>query len=174
MLLEIFIYGASGSVCTYAVQLAKFFRATVTGVCSGANLNLIKSLGADKVIDYTKEGYTTNLEMYDLIFIAVDKFPFSVSNKFLNKTGVYLNIATPVKNLHMLWTSLTTKKKIIVGENPAESSEDLIFLKRLVEAGVLKVVIDRSYRLENMVEAHQYVDKGHKKGNVVITVNGAK
>lgn len=173
---KVLIYGASGSVGTYAVQLAKYFGAEVTGVCSSTNLDLVKSLGADKVIDYTEGDYTgrrttKKLEMYDVIFLAVDKCPFSVCNKCLNKEGVYLNVTSPVKSLPMLWTSMTSKKKIIMGENSPESAEALIFLKGMVEAGSLKPVIDRSYTLDQIVEAHRYVDKGHKKGNVVITVN---
>lgn len=168
---KVLIYGASGSVGTYAVQLAKYFGAEVSGVCSSTNLDLVKSLGADKVIDYTEGDYTKKLEMYDMIFLAVDKWPFSVCNRFLDKEGVYLNVTGPVKSLPMLWTSMTSKKKIIVGESPPESAEDLKFLKGLVEAGTLKPVIDRSYTLDQIVEAHKYVDKGHKKGNVVIKVN---
>lgn len=168
---KVLIYGASGSVGTYAVQLAKYFGTEVTGVCSSANLALVKSLGADKVIDYTEADYIKKLGMYDIIFLAVDKCPFSVCNKSLDKKGVYLNVTAPVKSLQMIWTSMTSKKKIIVGESPPELAEDLIFLKGLVEAGTLKPVIDRSYTLDQIVEAHRYVDKGHKKGNVVITMN---
>jgi NADPH:quinone reductase-like Zn-dependent oxidoreductase len=167
---KVLVYGASGSVGTYAVQLAKYFGAIVSGVCSRSNIDLVKSLGAAKVIDYTDGDYTKKLEMYDVIFIAVDKCPFSVCTKFMNDEGVYLNVTAPVKSLQMLWTSMTSKKKIFVGENPRETADDLIFLKDLVEAGVLKPVIDRSYPLDEIVEAHRYVDKGHKKGNVVITV----
>ena len=168
---KVLIYGASGSVGTYAVQLAKYFGAEVTGVCSSTNLALVKSLGADKVIDYTESNWTKRLEMYDMIFLAVDKCPFSVCNKSLHKEGVYLNVTSPIKSLPMLWTSMTSKKKLIMGETPPGSAEELAFLKGLVEAGTLKPVIDRSYTLDQIVEAHRYVDKGHKKGNVVITVN---
>ena len=168
---KVLIYGASGSVGTYAVQLARYFGAEVTGVCSSTNLDLVKALGADKVIDYTDGDFTAKLERYDIIFLAVDKCPFWICNKHLNKEGIYLNVTAPVKSLGMMWTSMTSKKKIFVGENSIESAQDLRYLKGLVEAGILKPVIDRNYTLDQIVEAHRYVDKGHKKGNVVITVN---
>ena len=167
---KVVVYGASGSVGTYAVQLARHFGAEVTGICSTANLGLVKSLGADRVIDYTKADYIQKLEMYDIIFIAVDKWPFSFCNQYLKKNGVYLNVTMPVKSLSMLWTSMTTQKKIIVGHNPPEKAEDLVFLKRLVEESIIKPVIDKKYPLDQIIEAHRYVDQGHKKGNVVITV----
>jgi NADPH:quinone reductase-like Zn-dependent oxidoreductase len=168
---KVLVYGASGSVGTYAVQLAKYFGAEVTGVCSTANLELVRSLGADKVIDYTTEDFSKNGEIYDVIFVAVDKSSFSACMKSLKKDGIYLNVTTPLPSIQMLWTKMTSNKKLMLGENPPESAEDLAFLKELVEAGKLKPVIDRRYRLEQIVEAHRYVDKGHKKGNVVITVN---
>ena len=167
---KVLIYGASGSVGTYAVQLAKYFGAEVTGVCSTTNLELVKSLGADKVIDYTVADFTKDFETYDVIFIAVDKCSFSTCMRFLKEEGTYLNVTTPVKSFRMLWTSMTSGKKLMIGEKPPENAEDLIFLKELVEAGKIKPVIDRLYPLEQIVEAHRYVDKGHKKGNVVITV----
>jgi len=167
---QVLIYGASGSVGTYAVQLAKYFGAEVTGVCSGKNKDLVKSLGADKVIDYTTGDFADQLEQYDMIFLAVNKWPFSDCKKYLKEEGVYVNVTDPIMNLSMLWTSLTSKKKIIMAENPPDSAEDLTFLKELVEAGTLKPVVDRKYTLDQIVEAHRYVDKGHKKGNVVVTV----
>jgi NADPH:quinone reductase-like Zn-dependent oxidoreductase len=167
---KVLIYGASGSVGTYAVQLANYFGAHVTGVCSSKNLDLIQSLGAHRVVDYTGPDYTQQLEVYDVILVAVDQCPFWVCNQHLNKEGIYLNVSAPVRSLFMLWTSLTGRKKIIVGEKPAESAQDLVFLKGLVEAGSLKPVIDRSYALDQVVEAHRYVDQGHKKGNVVLLV----
>jgi NADPH:quinone reductase-like Zn-dependent oxidoreductase len=167
---KVLIYGASGSVGSYAVQLAKVFGAEVTGVCSTTNLELVKSLGADKVIDYTVEDFSTKGEMYDVILEAVDKSSFSACMKVLKEDGIYLNVTVPVPGIRMLWTKLTSSKKLMLGENLPKSAEDLIFLKELVEAGKLKPVIDRYYPLEQIVEAHRYVDKGHKKGNVVITV----
>ncbi|MCI0713565.1 MAG: NAD(P)-dependent alcohol dehydrogenase [Chloroflexi bacterium] len=145
----VLIYGASGSVGTFAVQIAKHFGATVTGICSTANLEMVKSLGADSVIDYTQEDFTRNGETYDVIIDAVGKLPASQGKKSLKKTGAYLNILSFSASL---------------------KTEQMLALKDLVEAGKLKSVIDRCYRLEEMVEAHRYVEQGHKKGNVVITV----
>jgi NADPH:quinone reductase-like Zn-dependent oxidoreductase len=167
---KVLVYGASGSVGTYAVQLAKYFGAEVTGVCSTPNLELAKSLGADKVIDYTVEDFAAKDETYDVIFEAVDKSSFSACMRSLKKDGIYLNVTAPLPSIQMLWTKMTSSKKLMLGENPPEKAEDLTFLKELVEAGKIKPVIDRGYPLEQIVEAHRYVDKGHKKGNVVITV----
>ncbi len=167
---KVLIYGASGSVGTYAVQLAKYFGAEVTGVCSTANLKLVKSLGADKVLDYTKTGFTEQFEVYDIIFIMIDKCPFSACERALNKEGTYLNIGRPIPSHEMIWTYLTTSKKVVVGKNAPETAEALLFLKDLFEKGKLRAVIDRSFSLDQIVEAHRYVDRGHKKGNVVINV----
>lgn len=167
---KVLVYGASGSVGTFAVQLAKYFGAEVTGVCSTTNLDLVKSLGADKVIDYTTEDFSKNGETYDVILVAVDKCPFSACVRSLKEEGTYLNITTPLTTARMLWISMTSSKKIVVGQNPPVSAEDLIFLKELIEAGRIQAVIDRCYPLEQIVQAHRYVDKGHKKGNVAITV----
>ena len=167
---KIMIYGASGSLGTFAVQLAKYFGAEVTGVCSTGNLELVKSLGADKVIDYTQEDFTKSGDTYDIVFDAVGKSSFSACKKLLKQRGIYLAaVPTLALILRKLWTIVVGSKKIIF---PAmsEKTEDLIFLKELIEAGQLKAVIDRSYPLEEIVEAHRYVDQGHKKGNVAITV----
>jgi NADPH:quinone reductase-like Zn-dependent oxidoreductase len=167
---KVLINGASGSVGTYAVQLAKYFGAEVTGVCSTTNLELVKSLGADKVIDYTKEDFAKTSQTYDLIFDAVGKSSFSRCKGSLKQKGIYLStLPTLLLYLQMLWTSRSSGKKAIYLE-PIVTKEDLIFLKELIEARKLKSVIDRRYPLEQTAEAHRYVDKGHKKGNVVITV----
>jgi NADPH:quinone reductase-like Zn-dependent oxidoreductase len=146
---KVLIYGASGSVGTYAVQLAKYFGAHVTGVCSTANLELVKSLGADRVIDYTKEDIASQAERYDVIFDTVAKLPKSIATKALAPDGTYVTIAR-----------LSTK----------ESMDNLVSIKELIEAGKVKAVIDRCYPLEQTAEAHRYVDSGHKRGNIVITL----
>ena len=170
---KVLINGASGSVGTAAVQLAKHFGADVTGVCSTTNVELVKSLGADRVIDYTQEDFTQNGQRYDLILDpVVGKTSFSRCKNSLTSNGRYLAVAGGLRELlQMLWTSMTGGQKVIFGGGSAcERKEYLTFLTGLIEAGKLKPVIDRRYPLEQMVEAHRYVDTGHKKGNVVITV----
>ena len=146
---KVLIYGASGSVGTYAVQLAKHYGAEVTGVCSTANLEMVKSLGADQVIDYTKEDFSANGAMYDVIYDTVGKCPKSQYAKALKPNGVFVSIA-----------KLSTK----------QSLEEFTLIKELTETGVLKAVIGRCYPLEKIVEAHRYVETGHKTGNAVIVV----
>lgn len=167
---KILIYGASGAIGTYAVQLAKHFGAEVTGVCSTANLEMVKSLGADKVIDYTKEDYAESGDSYDLILDTVGKTSFSHGKRSLKKNGVFLPVVMNLTELvQIVWTSMRGGKKV-KGGVAGERVEDLEFFKELFEKGELKPVIDRSYPLEQTVEAFRYVENGHKKGNVVITV----
>ena len=168
---KVLIYGASGSIGVAAVQLAKYFGAEVTGVCSTTNLALVESLGADKVIDYTKEDFAKSGETYDIIFDTVGKSSFSDCIRSLKKRGFYLKAVqmelSPI--IRGLWTSMTSSKKVIGGV-ASERKENLVFLKELLEAGKIKSVIDRRYSLEQTAEAHTYVDTGRKKGNVVITL----
>ncbi len=167
---KVLINGAGGSIGTFAVQLAKYFGAEVTGVDSTEKLDMLRSIGADQVIDYTQEDFTKSGETYDVIFDVVGKSSFSRSERSLKQNGRYLS-ANPGLS-QMLRGPRTTKigsKKLILGV-AGEKAEDLFFLKELVEAGKIKSVIDSRYPLEQIVEAHRYVDKGHKKGNVVITV----
>ncbi|MGB5171539.1 NAD(P)-dependent alcohol dehydrogenase [Eudoraea sp.] len=168
---RVLIYGASGSVGTYAVQLAKYFGAEVTGVCSTTNLEMVKSLGADKVIDYSKSDFTKAFETYDIIFITVDKCPFEVCKQALRRNGTYLNIGRPLPSLQMIWASITSGIKVVVGKNAPETAEALFFMKSIIGQGKLKPVIDRIFSIDQIVEAHRYADKGHKKGNVVISVH---
>jgi NADPH:quinone reductase-like Zn-dependent oxidoreductase len=167
---KVLIYGASGSVGTFAVQLARYFGAEVTGVCSTPNLELVKSLGADKVIDYTQEDFTRNGEIYDVIFDTVGKSDYAACLRSLKQDGTYLQaVAAPGISMRMRWTAMTSRRKA-VGGGPPPKSEALVFLKELIEAGQLRAVIDRRYPLEQIAEAHRYVDTGRKKGNVIITV----
>ena len=172
---KVLINGASGSVGTSAVQLAKYYGAEVTGVCSTTNLELVKSLGADKVIDYTKEDFARSGETYDIIFDALGACSFFRCKSSLKQRGCYLSTVLTLAILfQMLWTSKIGSKRAMIaftGLRPAgEKTKDLLFLKGLANAGKLKAVIDRFYPLEQAAEAHRYVDKGHKKGNVVLTL----
>ena len=168
---KVLIYGAAGSLGTAAIQIAKHFGAEVTGVCSTTNIELVKSLGADKVIDYTNEDFTQSGQTYDIIFDTTGKSPFSGCLKSLKQNGIYLRAVHMALSsvVRGLWTSMTSSRKVIGGV-ATELKENLVFLKELVEAGKLKPVIDRRYPFEQIAEAHKYVDKGHKKGNVAITV----
>jgi NADPH:quinone reductase-like Zn-dependent oxidoreductase len=171
----VLIYGASGSVGAAAVQLARYYGAEVTGVCSTTNLEWVKSLGADQVIDYTQEDYTENGKTYNIIFDTVGKCSFSGCKGSLTESGVYLaTVPMPRTMLQVLWTSIAGGKKAKFAATGLRSAEkktkDLLFLTELIEAGKIKAVIDRRYPLEQMAEAHRYVEEGHKKGNVVITV----
>jgi len=168
---KVLVNGASGGIGSVAVQLAKsHFGAKVTGVCSTPRLELVKSLGADKVIDYTKEDFTQSGETYDLIVDILGKSSFSRCKSSLKQNGRLLFVSFKMRQLlQMLWTSMIGSKKVIC-TMASDKTEDLIFVKELVEAGKIKSVIDKRYPLEQTAEAHRYVEKGHKKGNVVITV----
>lgn len=167
---KVLINGASGGVGTAAVQLAKHFGADVTGVCSTANLELVKSIGADRVVDYSKEDVAGHGETYDIIVDAVGTLPFSRSKNLLKKDGRLLLISGTLPDMIQIpWVSMTSSKKVIAG--PATGRpEDLRFLAGLAEAGTFRPVIDRHYPFDQMVDAHRYVDSGRKKGNVVITL----
>ena len=171
---KVLIYGASGSVGTAAVQVAKYYGAEVTGLCSTANLELVKSLGADLVIDYTKEDFTKNGQTYDIIFDTVGKSSFSICKNSLKQKGVYLDAGKMATILPMLWTSIFGGKRAILSATglrpPSKITQELNFLKELIEGGKIQSVIDRRYPLEQTAEAHRYVETGHKKGNVVITM----
>jgi NADPH:quinone reductase-like Zn-dependent oxidoreductase len=167
---KVLVNGASGGIGSAAVQIAKYFGAEVTGVCSTPRLEFVKSLGADKVIDYAKEDFTQSGETYDLIFDILGKSSFSCCKSSLKQNGRYLLASFKMKQLfQMLWTSMIGSKRVICAL-AIDKQEDLIFIKELIEAGKIKSVIDRRYSLEQTAEAHRYVDLGYKKGNVVITV----
>jgi NADPH:quinone reductase-like Zn-dependent oxidoreductase len=170
---KVLIYGAGGSIGTFAVQLAKHFGADVTAVDSTGKLDMLRSIGADHVIDYTQEDFTKNGETYDVIFDVVGKSSFSRSIQSLTHNGRYL-LGNPrlLQRVRGQWTSGRSSKKVIpyTARGASEIMEDLHFLTELIEAGKIQSVIDRCYPLEQAAEAHRYVDTGHKKGNVVIRV----
>lgn len=168
---RILINGASGNVGVYAVQLAKYYGAEVTGVCSTANVELVRSLGADKVIDYTKEDFRKYGEKYNIIFdTVVGKTSFSSCENSLKPKGLYLAVAGGLREMgQMLWTSIRGGKKVLAG-SPSERKDELMFIKKLIDTGKIKPVIDRRYPLEQTADAHRYVDTGRKRGSVVITV----
>jgi NADPH:quinone reductase-like Zn-dependent oxidoreductase len=168
---KILVYGASGSIGTAGVQLARHFDADVTAVCNTKNLELARTLGADKVIDYTQDDFTKSAETYDVVFDAVGKLTFGRCKPSLKPGGIY--IATDgLRNFPLgLWTSRFGDKRVSL-PLPDWKKEDMLFLKELIEAGRYRAVIDRSYPLEDVVEATRYVETGQKTGNVVLTLNG--
>jgi len=167
---KVLIIGAGGSIGTFAVQLARYFGAEVTGVDSAGKLDMLRSIGADHVIDYTREDFTKRAETYDVIFDVMGRSSFSGSIKSLKQNGRYL-IGNPGLGqiIRGWWISARSSQKVIIGAGN-QKTEDLIFLKELIEAGKIKSVIDRCYPLEQVPEAHRYVETGQKKGNVVIAV----
>ena len=167
---KVLVNGASGGIGSAAVQIAKYFGAEVTGVCGTLRLEYVKSLGADKVIDYTKEDFTQSGETYDLIFDILGKSSFSGCKNSLKQNGRYLLASFKMKQLfQMLWTKMAGSKRVICAL-AIDKQEDLFFIKELIEAGKIKSVIDKSFSLEQAAEAHRYIEKGHKKASVVITV----
>ncbi len=173
---NVLIYGASGSVGTFAVQLAKHFGARVTGVCSTANLDLVRSLGADEVVDYTREDFSSAGRVYDMVFDAVGMSGFSRSLKSLKRGGHYVRIGGSGRVLPILgsmlrgmWASMTGAATVVGGIAHGAAANQLV-LKELIEAGKLRTVIDRRYSLDQIAEAHRYAEAGHKKGHVVIAV----
>jgi NADPH:quinone reductase-like Zn-dependent oxidoreductase len=166
---KILINGAGGSIGTYAVQLAKYFGAEVTAVDSTAKLDMLRSIGADQVIDYTQEDFTERGEIYDVIFDVVGVISLSRSDKSLKQNGTYLLANPGSQMVQALWTRMTTNKQVIM-QTASGTITDLNFLRGLIEEGKMRTVIDRSYPLEQIAEAHRYVEKGHKKGHIVITV----
>jgi NADPH:quinone reductase-like Zn-dependent oxidoreductase len=169
---KVLVYGASGSIGTAGVQLAKYFGADVTAVCNTKNVVMVRSLGADRVIDYTSEDFTKNGETYDVIFDAVGKHSFERSKGSLKRGGSYL-ATDGFKNLFLaLWTSRVGDKKVLFQLPPRYTKKDMLFLKQLIEAGRYRAVIDRRYPLEEVVEAARYVETEQKAGNVVLTING--
>jgi NADPH:quinone reductase-like Zn-dependent oxidoreductase len=168
---KVLINGASGSIGTFAVQLAKYFGAEVTGVCSTRNIELVKSLGADKVVDYTKEDFAETGDTYDIIFDTVGKSSFAYCRKALKSKGKYIST---VMNFRLILQALLTKfsnKKKVMFAMSLNKTEALNFIRTLIEEGRLKTIIDKQYPLEELAAAHEYVEKGHKQGNVVITVS---
>jgi NADPH:quinone reductase-like Zn-dependent oxidoreductase len=166
---KLLINGAGGSIGTFAIQLAKHYGAEVTAVDSTAKLDMLRSLGADHVVDYTQEDFTQSGEVYDVIFDVIGKVSFSRAEKSIKPDGTYL-LANPVSQMaQALWTRMTSSTKVVM-QTASGTIDDLVFLRELIEEGKLRTVIDRTYPLEQIVEAHRYVEKGGKLGNVVITV----
>lgn len=171
---KILIHGASGAVGMFAVQLAKHFGAHVTGVCSTANLDLVASLGADRVIDYSKDDFTQGPNVYDAILDTVGGTSFSHSKRVLAPYARHVFVVqTLTQLLQALWTSMRPGKRVIVGFSGGDSKEDLLLIKGLIEAGLIRPVIDRTYRLQDIVDAHRYVDTGRKRGGVAVSISVA-
>lgn len=169
---KVLINGASGGIGSLAVQLAKYFGAEVTGVCGAPRLEYVRSLGANRVIDYTREDFTRNGETYDLIFDILGRSSFARCKNSLTPNGIYLLASFKMKPLfQMLWTSVTGSKKKVICALANEKVEDLVFIRELVEAGKIKTIIDKCFPLEQVAAAHRYVGNGHKQGNVVLTVD---
>ncbi len=166
---RVLINGASGSIGTYAVQLAAYFGAQVTGVCSTRNVELVRSLGADRVIDYTAEDFTRGGETYDVIFDTIGKSSYARCRSSLAKHGRYVSTVGLWNNVLTLWTSVVGTTKVVTGMS-VNTNEALPFIRDLIEAGTLTIVIDRRYSLADIAEAHRYVEAGHKRGNVVISM----
>ena len=168
---KVLVNGASGGIGPAVVQLAKYYGAEVTGVCGTPRVEYVKSLGADRVIDYTREDFAASGETYDVIVDILGKSPFSKVKGSLKSNGRWLLVSFKTRKLlQMLWTSLTGGKKVICALS-TEKAEDLVFIKELIEAGKVKTVVDRCYPLAQAAEAHRYVEQGHKKGSVVITMD---
>lgn len=168
---RVLIYGASGALGTAAVQLAKIHHSDVTGVCGPANLELVKSLGADTVVDYMHEDFSKTGVTYDVIFDTVGKSPFTASLRSLDKNGYYLRAVhiSPVSLARGAWTNFTTGIKVIGGVSK-EKKEDIVLMKTLIEGGKFRPVVDKVFPFEKVSDAHEYVEKGHKKGNVVLKI----
>ena len=168
---KVLVNGASGGIGPAVVQLAKYYGAEVTGVCGTPRVEYVKSLGADRGIDYTREDFAASGETYDVIVDILGKSPFSKVKGSLKSNGRWLLVSFKTRKLlQMLWTSLTGGKKVICALS-TEKAEDLVFIKELIEAGKVKTVVDRCYPLAQAAEAHRYVEQGHKKGSVVITMD---
>ena len=167
---KVLVYGASGAVGTASVQFAKVLGAEVTAVCSESNMELMKSLGADRVIDYAAENFASIGETWNVIFDTVGKTTFARCKDSLTSEGIYMTTVFGARELRqMLWTSIVGGRKVKCGV-VGNAREDVLYIRDLVESGQVKVVIDRRYPLEQIVEAHRYADQGHKKGNIVIAV----
>jgi len=169
---NILIYGASGSVGSFAVQFARLTGAHITGVSSKSNKDMVTTLGVNTWLDYNAPDFEQQLSSYDVVFVAVDKLPFEIANRVLKPKGMYINVTSPFKTSAMKKAARLEQKIIVTGKNPAVGIPQMQQLKSLVEQGKIITVIDKTFSLQQIVEAHQYVDLGHKKGNVSIKVYG--